>query len=218
MPRARLKVKSNEGLVSLSNAYPETRFKVLGAWPKEENLRLLIETAEIEPNTLEEALVAASAITDFEIRHSHSRMILFEVSTPSPEPHGAMADSGIVPSFPLLVEGGWLIGDIIATRNQLSSFREELLSGEIDHEIVQISGTDEKSDLLTERQQDVLELAVERGYYDTPRGCSLTELATVLDVSKSVVSRVLHRAEGRIVRAYCTSSADSDKLQREYDA
>ncbi|WP_231185036.1 helix-turn-helix domain-containing protein [Haladaptatus sp. DYF46] len=37
---------------------------------------------------------------------------------------------------------------------------------------------------------------MEKGYYDTPRRCSLTELAGELDVSKSTLSVVLHRAKG----------------------
>lgn len=202
MPRATLKVKSNPGLVALSNAHPEIRFEVLGAWPSEEHFRLLVETTEGDLEAIEAALTGIPPIRDYEIRHAASERILFEVSTPVPEPHGAMAESGVVPSFPQHVENGWLTGDVIASREQISAFRDELVEAEIEHEVVHVSSIDDEPNLLTDRQADVIELAVERGYYDSPRGCTLRDIATDLDVDKSVVSRILQRAEGRIIKSY----------------
>ena len=205
MPQVTLKTKSNEALVTLSEQYPKTEFKVLGAWPTDGKLRVLVETSTIGLPSLKEALPAIPMLTDVEIRHSTAERILFEVSTPTPPPHGAMADSGIVPSFPLRLENGWFVGDITASREQLSAFRDELDAGEIEYHLVQISGIDGAGDALTNRQRDVVELAVEHGYYDSPRRCMLSDLADRLDVNKSVVSRILQRAEGHIITAYCSS-------------
>lgn len=57
-------------------------------------------------------------------------------------------------------------------------------------------------DTLTDRQRDLVTLAVECGYYDTPRTCSLSELAEEAGISKSTASGVLHRAEERMVKQY----------------
>lgn len=206
MPQAILKIKSNEGLVALSNTHPEALFKILGAWPNDENLRLLLKTSAVDVEILTETLRTIPPIEEFEMRHSDTQEMLFEVSTPTPEPHGAMAESGVVPSFPLHLENGWLVGKLIASQEQLSAFRDELEGAEIEYRIMEISATDEASSLLTERQQDVIELAIVHGYYDSPRGCTLTELAEALQVNKSVVSRILHRAEGRIITTYCSIS------------
>lgn len=208
MPQARLKTRSNDGLVALSNAHAEVRFDVLGAWPDGDTLQLLIETRMIEREPLEETLTVLREIHDFEFRHSDAARILFEVTTSLPEPHGAMAGSGVVPSFPLHVEGGWLVGDLVVSRDQLSSFRDELEAAEIEFEITSITVTPEETDLLTTRQREVVDAALEDGYYEMPRECSLTDLAERFGVNKSVVSRVLHRAEGRIVAAYRSSESD----------
>jgi hypothetical protein len=45
MPRATLKLKSNEALVALSERHPDTEFVVRGAWPSSGKLRVLIETS-----------------------------------------------------------------------------------------------------------------------------------------------------------------------------
>lgn len=205
MPRATLKIKSNEALVTLSESHPASSFEVLGAWPTDGKLRVLVETSTLKLSSLETTLAAIPTLTDVDIRHSSERSILFEVTTPSPLPHGAMADSGIVPSFPLHLEDGWFVGDLTATQDRLSTFRDELAATGIEHELIQVTPTDGKQDILTGRQREIVGLAVEHGYYEVPRRCTLTELATMLDVNKSVVSRVLHRAESRIVIAYWSS-------------
>jgi hypothetical protein len=62
--------------------------------------------------------------------------------------------------------------------------------------------TAESSDLLTQRQRELLTAAVEAGYYETPRACTLTQLADQLGMAKSTVSETLHRAEGRVIREF----------------
>ncbi len=160
MPRATLKAKSNDGLVALSEAHPDAVFEVLGAWPDGDELRLLVETDALGVDPLVETLGVISAVTDFEIRHGDSDRVLFEVTTTTPEPHGAMADSGIVPSFPLHLEDGWLVGDLVASQDQLSVFRDELDSAGIEYLITQVSATPAESPLLTDRQREVVDVAL----------------------------------------------------------
>jgi len=51
---------------------------------------------------------------------------------------------------------------------------------------------------LTEKQQELLAVAHEEGYFDVPRGISQDELADRLGVSKSAVSQRLRRAIGEL--------------------
>ena len=56
-------------------------------------------------------------------------------------------------------------------------------------------------DCLTDRQQEVLEVAFENGYYDVPRQASTTELAAELGLDDSTVSEHLQRAERNLLAA-----------------
>lgn len=58
-----------------------------------------------------------------------------------------------------------------------------------------------KTDLLSGRQREILELACERGYYGWPREVSLDELATELDVSKPTILEHLRKAEAKLLNA-----------------
>jgi predicted DNA binding protein len=206
MARASLKIKSNEALVSLSERHPDAKFLILGGWPNDEKLRVLVQTSGVDIAVLEQTLAAIPTLRDIEFRQRTDEQVLFEVSTPTPAPHGAMAESGVVPSFPLRVEDGWFIGTLTASHEQLSPFRDELDVADIDYQLIRISENVETSEMLTPRQQEVIELAVQHGYYESPRRCTLTDLADLLDVNKFVVSRILQRAEGQIITAYYSSS------------
>ncbi|QSG09201.1 helix-turn-helix domain-containing protein [Halapricum desulfuricans] len=54
--------------------------------------------------------------------------------------------------------------------------------------------------LLTEKQQEALELAVRHGYYSQPRETTLSELASRLGIGKSAVSHRLQAAESKVIR------------------
>jgi hypothetical protein len=205
MPQATLKLKSNEALVALSEKHPDAEFLVRGAWPTNGKLRVLLETSAVAVPSLEGTVSTVPTLTDAEIRYEAEERLLFEVSTPTPAPHGAMAESGIVPSFPLHLESGWFVGDLTVSQEQLSVFRDELDTAGIEYQLVSVSETEPSTNMLTTRQQEVVELAIEHGYYVSPRQCTLTDLAETLDVNKSVVSRILQRAEGHIITTYYAS-------------
>ncbi|SEL02720.1 helix-turn-helix domain-containing protein [Haloferax larsenii] len=52
---------------------------------------------------------------------------------------------------------------------------------------------------LTSRQREVLETAVENGYYDIPRQVSIETLAAELDCSPSTVSEHLRKVESKVL-------------------
>lgn len=62
-------------------------------------------------------------------------------------------------------------------------------------------------DMPTE-QRSALELAVERGYYETPREVTLDELAETLEWPRSTLSYRLRRAESRLMKAFSASGID----------
>lgn len=54
---------------------------------------------------------------------------------------------------------------------------------------------------LSTRQQQVLELALEQGYYDSPKACTIDELAEIDGATMSTVAEHLRHAESKIFQA-----------------
>ncbi len=102
---------------------------------------------------------------------------------------------------------GGLHTELTASHERLSQFTDELATADIPCEILSLTQSPDPVELLTERQRQFVTEAIERGYYDSPRGCTLTEFAGAFDVNKSAASGILLRAEGRIIREFMKDSA-----------
>ncbi len=62
--------------------------------------------------------------------------------------------------------------------------------------------TVEMEELLTSRQETILLTALERGFFDDPKGTSLKDLAQTFGVSISTASEILRKATYKVMRSY----------------
>ena len=122
--------------------------------------------------------------------------------TPVPEGYRANRESGTPPNFPAQMQDGWLHTELTASHERLSQLTDELAAANIPYQIQSVTQSHDSNELLTDRQQEFIIEAVKRGYYDSPHGCTLTELAELFDVNKSAASGILHRTEGRIIKDF----------------
>ncbi len=60
----------------------------------------------------------------------------------------------------------------------------------------------ESTEILTEREKEVVNMAFRHGYFDPDRGISMTEIAKIMKVSTPSLSDVLRRATKKIVKFY----------------
>ena len=84
------------------------------------------------------------------------------------------------------------------------SFRELLAMLE-KHKIpleVKMKRNLEDTELLTARQEQLLSIAFERGYFDFPKKVKLEELATLADVKTSTLAEILRRGQKKILGEY----------------
>ena len=63
---------------------------------------------------------------------------------------------------------------------------------------------------LSETERRTLEAAVDRGYFESPRGASLGDLAEEFGVSKTAVSKNLRRAEGKTMGRVSEALSEMD--------
>lgn len=99
-------------------------------------------------------------------------------------------------------EGGGLEWRLLAPRRDaVESLVKKLTDRGIDVELAAIR-TVTGSGALTDRQERVISLAYQLGYFEFPRKIGLSELAKKLGVSKAALSETLHMGEEKILHAY----------------
>ncbi len=64
-----------------------------------------------------------------------------------------------------------------------------------------------KGALLTQRQQNIIQQALENGYYDYPKKTNIKELSKLFDISPSTLGEILQRGEKKVIfEYYCDKS------------
>lgn len=204
MPKAVLTVRvpGHIWLGDLTREYPTATFRILAALPDEDSG---IAMAEITADDVDDVLAAMEAydeVTHLEVLGQPDSTALVQFETTQPLLLMPLRESGALLDLPFEIRDGRANWSVSATHDRLSSLGQELRALNIDFEVESINQEKQTAQLLTDRQESLLETAVEEGYYDTPRGCTLTELADAVDIAKSTASETLHRAESQIIKEY----------------
>lgn len=208
MPRVRLKFRPpSERVVQFSTEHPDEEFKILASRPTEEGLLSVVEVETTNPETILGYFEEASEVRSYEVLQTGPENLLIQHVVAEPTPHRVAQSTGTIANFPLVLRDGWMFMELLISHDRLSAFTDGLDGAGVTFEVLSVTQSIDVLDLLTERQWDVVTEAVERGYYDSPRECSLVDLAGALDVSQSTVSGILHRAEGRIIREFVEAPA-----------
>ena len=90
-----------------------------------------------------------------------------------------------------------LLDDLRADRDIELLSKAAIAEKQIPHSM--LTPVDQLFDDLTDRQLAALQLALERGYYEQPRGTSLRDIAGQTSVSKSTYEEHLRKAENKLL-------------------
>lgn len=213
MPRARVRFRPPgdhlAGPFGLSADHPDDEFRILGAHPRDGGLLVILEATTSDPSVVERLFDGAPRAPSHEVLHADERTVLVQFLLPFvPAPYRAVFASGNLPQFPHVLDDGWMVCELTTSHERLSRFGDELEATGFAFEVDWVRQSLDPEDLLTARQRQFATEAIERGYYDTPRRCTLTELAAALGVSKSTASVVLHGTEEVVVKEFFGASVE----------
>lgn len=203
MPKIRMKVEASGSLADLSKEHPEATFRILTSLSTDEGHLSLVEVEDLDPDVVSAFLANDPGTRTFDVLHTDEQKTVVQYLQDS-EPTAGKAgrESGNPPPYPLVLRDGWIHAESTTTHDRLSEFREQLDAAGVGYELLSVTQSQDPTELLTDRQREFVTGAIERGYYDAPRRCSLTDLANAFDVNKATASGILHRAEGAIVKEF----------------
>jgi predicted DNA binding protein len=155
-----------------------------------------ISATDIEP------IVAAfdeyESVFSVTVLEAQADRSLVQFETTEPLLLRTLSEAGIPLELPITIADG----EVTAPRERLSELGTLLEQFGVPFDLVSVTQSVDTQSLLTAEQYELLETAIERGYYDTPRTSTLTELADAVGLAKSTTSEKLHRAEGKVIKEF----------------
>lgn len=206
MIRAQFQIRLPEGVwvTEVSQTFPNATFKLLSGYRLDEKAIELGEIITDEPDTCVEALRAHPTITQFELLESAGRRVLGKYETTDTDLYDFVEMSSLPVEFPVVAQDGWFEFDLTGTREELDQLRTMLETSDVAYELQSLVSTRDTDTLLTDRQRELLETAVRKGYFEVPRECTLAELAETVGIDKATASTVLRRGEAKLIKWFLT--------------
>ncbi|QSW98790.1 helix-turn-helix domain-containing protein [Haloterrigena alkaliphila] len=186
----------------LSTAYPSATFRVLAAVPGSETGFALVRITGPDVADVVEEMRDHAQITELSLAQYSENEVTVHFETTAPLLLFSSRESGMPIELPVEIVDGEATIEVTGSRDRLAQLAEQLENFGLQYRIEHVRERLHESQLLSERQLEVVVAAVREGYYDTPRRCSLTELAGQLDIAKSTCSETLHRAEEAIIKRF----------------
>ncbi|MDZ7688322.1 MAG: helix-turn-helix domain-containing protein [Halobacteriales archaeon] len=212
MPEARLSIEIPEGawVRDISKKYPDAVFRVLSAFAgvgdeeedeKEHGVGIVEVEADGNIADIVRDISEHDAVADVELLWTDEKDALVEFRTRRPMMLLAARRSNIPVRMPFEIRDGVGNWELTAQRERLSELGTVFDSMGVSYEVERVHRI-RSEDFLTHKQREVIETALEMGYYDTPREASLSEVAEECGIAKSTCSETLHRAEERIIKDF----------------
>jgi predicted DNA binding protein len=107
--------------------------------------------------------------------------------------------------FDILLESHEQLSEVVKALEQCGSVSLEAVTQDFRQEIIPSIGEWQQIfEAIPDRQLEILNLAIERGYYEIPREVTLQDLADEMEISKTTASHQLRRAESQIMDFFVT--------------
>lgn len=220
MTQARLLIDLPDGLwiTDVSKRYPETSFKVLSGVPGDEEGYALIWIRSEQLESVVEEAMDHDTMVELSLLETSESTATIQIETSAPLLLLAAKRSGVPIEMPVSITDGVATVDVAGAHDRLSELGNQFRRLGISFDVEYVQRRSSPEQMLTPKQRELVEAAVELGYYDTPRECTLTELAESVDLAKSTCSETLHRAEETIVKQFLEDYDDQGPNEVEVPA
>ena len=144
------------------------------------------------------------ANSESQILFEGDNLVILNVKEEDPWILNTLVKTELLITYPVLVKNGKIQIGAITNRTKVDRFVIQLKKKNIQAEIQRI-GYYYKSTLLTQRQNEIVNLAYQKGFFNIPRNLSLSEFAHDLKISKSALSETLRRIYKKLAQNYLNS-------------
>lgn len=202
--RARFRIELPEDVWAseISRLFPDATLRLLTGVPMGDRALELGGVRADDPVAGTDSIRSHPDISEFDQLYGDDQRVISQYEATEQSLYEFLWGSSLPPEFPMIVEDGEMAFDVTATREQFEAFGSALDDSGIRYELLSVVHTEDSESLLTDRQRECLTVAHQRGYFEVPRQCDLTELGETLGVDKSTASETIRRATDRVVAQF----------------
>lgn len=200
-------------LSTLSREHPDATFRLLSAIQGGERSYGLLWVTAPDVGPLLDALADVPALTEQSVLHRTDREAALGFESSDLFFLDIAGEAGTPIDMPVEFEHGFATVDVVGLPAWITRLGQAFEDRSIEFRIVHIRDEVTVTQRLTQKQRESVARALEMGYYDTPRECSLTDLADSMGLAKSTISETLHRAEEVLIKE-AIKSASHDPQRR----
>lgn len=212
MPRASLDVAipPTVWMHEVSTSLPSVTFRVVSVFLHEGRGIGVVEVVGEDPLAALREMGDYEAVTRLELLWSDEREALVQFETTDPLLLQVAHRAGVPLQTPFEIVDGRASWELTTTRDRLGRLRDQFDSLGVEYGLESVGPLEPTtpSDVLTDRQREVLLAARDLGYYDVPRRATLTAVADSLGIAKATASDTLHRAESHLVDWFAEERLD----------
>lgn len=200
LARVKIKFPDNLWISQIFNIYKDLQMEISHFLPYDMEKSIgnaLIEIKHYKINDIIEEIKNHPSVLEFSLLEKEEHRVKFNVKTKDPYLLYGVIKCGVLVNFPVNVRDGYAYWRLIATRERIDELLTLFDKKHINYELLRIGNapyeiTDEKYKLSLE-ESEILEQALNSGFFEVPRKISLEELANQLGKSKSALSVMLRK-------------------------
>jgi len=199
---ARIKVKFPEQLwlSEIFKTFKDIKMEIINFFPYDFDKSIgnaIIEIMYYDINSIIKEIKNHPSVFEFSIIEQEDNKVRFNVKTKDPYLLYGVIKCGVLVDFPVNVREGFAYWRLISTRERIDELLTLFEENNINFELLRIGSSsynlDNDKNKLGLEESNVLEKAIELGFFEVPRNISLENLANTLGKSKSALSVMLRK-------------------------
>jgi len=202
--RISTRVAADSAAYRFSHAHPELRIEILGRMDLDPDHQVVeLRVLGAHASRYADEVRALPDVSEVDVHSQTDRAAVYRVSLITDVPGRALRTYRVLTRYPVVLQDGWFRFETVAPASRIRQLVRHLQRsvGSARIEAVRRGPVPVGELGLTASQERVFRTALQTGYFNAPRGVSLTELARKIGRSKSTVSQQLARIQRRLAES-----------------
>jgi len=197
--RLRIRLPETTWIETVSTSFPNATFRLLAGVPTDRGAMHLGKVRADTPEAVTAAIRDRPDVLEYEQLHVTADRALARYEADETGHYEFLEHAGVVPDYPVVVRNGWFTVHLTDTREATRAIRDGLEAADMPFELMTIGDPLDDDRLLTNRQREALDVALQAGYFEVPRESPLADVAEAPDVDTSTASGLIRRGVAKLV-------------------